>query len=150
MPAINGSSGVAHWVSATEKNATPPNQPTTIEEDEDKRHRAEKEVLTLDIWTNAQRTPPTHPRHTWAKLGWWRQQPRLTVSYRRREKQISFLVLLFCFACVLLRPTVRCRIPALSLICFCCRFLFVCVSDRQLFIHRKRSVCISLQINITK
>ena len=60
MPAINGSSGVAHWVSATEKNATPPNQPTTIEEDEDKRHRAEKEVLTLDIWTNERATHPTH------------------------------------------------------------------------------------------
>ena len=49
MPAINGSSGVAHWVSATEKNATRPNQRTTIEEDEDKRLTAEKEVLTLDI-----------------------------------------------------------------------------------------------------
>ena len=65
MPAIDGSSGVAHWVSATEKNATPPNQRTTIEEDEDKRLTAEEEVLTLDIWTNKRAThhPLTHATH---------------------------------------------------------------------------------------
>ena len=60
-----------------------------------------------------------------------------------------FLVLLFCcsvlFCFVLLKPTVSVvgRIPVIAVICFCCRFLFVCVSDWRLFIERDpfASVC---------